>query len=186
MRKLIAAGVLAVIAAAAAAPASAKSMNCSLDSTYGPALLKMSPFSYKGATYQLVQTKTFSGAPGEVGEQDSHISVQWTVTLATQLLVPVQARTRSPSDCLVAIADSDKKKWWSGMSCDDSAYKNTGTHYVLSRVSDASVTATPQTPVVFAMGGGVSTVNNLRQFMGFYAQTGSAASYKLIGACVEG
>ncbi len=185
MRKLIAAGVLAAIAAAIAVPASAKSMNCSLDSTYGPAILKMSPFTYKGTTYQLVQTKTFSGAPGEVGEQDSAVSVQWTVTLATQLLVPVQARTRSPADCLIAIADSDKK-WWTGMSCDDSAYKNTGTHYVLSRVSDASVTPTPQTPVVFAMGGGVSTVNHVRQFMGFYAQTGTAASYKLIGACVEG
>ena len=95
MRKLIAAGVVAVIVTAAGAPAYAKSMNCSLDSTYGPGLLAQGPIVYEGTTYQLVQTKTFSGAPGEIGEQDSAISVQWTVTLASQLMVPVQARTRS-------------------------------------------------------------------------------------------
>lgn len=195
MRKLVSLGVIAGMLAGTA-PAYAKQMNCSLNANYAKAILGMSPFTYNGTTYQLVQTKTFTGTPDEIGEQNSHVSVQWTVTKATQLMVPVQGRTRSPADCLIAIADGNKTKWWSGMGCDDSNYHDTGTHYPLMLQPPAPPTdgstppatcpdATPAAPWIYAMGGATSTVNYVSQFMGFYAQTSTAKSYALIGACVE-
>ena len=196
MRKLVSLGVIAGMLAGTA-PASAKQMNCSLNSTYAAAVLGQSPFTYKGTTYQLVQTKTFTGTPGEIGEQNAHVSVQWTVTKATTLMVPVQGRTRSPADCLVSIVDGNKTKWWSGMGCDDSNYHNTGTHYPLallppappadgSKPPEVRPDPTPMVPWIYAMGGATATVNHVSQFLGFYAQTGTAKSYSLIGACVEG
>jgi len=196
MRKIVTLGVIAGMLAGTA-PAYAKQMNCSLNANYAKAVLGMSPFPYKGTTYTLVQTKTFTGTPGEIGEQNSHVSVQWTTTLATSLMVPVQARTRSPADCLVAISDSDHHNWWSGMGCDDSNYHNTGTHYPLTLIPLPAPKAgdpplpsprpapTATAPWIYAMGGGTSTVNHVSQFMGFYAQSSTAKSYALIGACVE-
>ena len=184
MRKIATLGAIAGMLVGTA-PAYAKQMNCSLNSTYAAAVLATSPFTHDGTTYQLIQTKSFTGTPGVIGEQNSHVSVQWTVTTPTQLMIPVQARTRSPADCLVAISDGTTK-WWSGMGCDDSNYHNTGTHYPLTRVSAADVVPTAKTPVIYSMGGGTSTVNHVSQFLAFYAQTSSAASYSLIGACVEG